>query len=53
MFEGIKIVTTLDCVSGFVPKGWTNIRHSILIIITLQMDILIFEFYLLIENYFL
>ena len=24
MFEGIKIVTTLECVRGFVPKGWTN-----------------------------
>ena len=26
VLEGIKIVTTLECVRGFVPKGWTNIR---------------------------
>ena len=24
MFEGIKIVTTLECVRGFVPKDWTK-----------------------------
>ena len=36
MFEGIKIVTTLECVWGFVPKGWTNIRQSTLTVISLS-----------------
>ena len=35
MFEGIKIATILECVRGFVPKGWTNIRQSILTVISL------------------
>ena len=34
MFEGIKIVTTLDCVRALVPKGWTNIRQIIFIVIS-------------------
>ena len=34
MFEGIKIVTTLECVRVFVPKGRTNIRQSILTVIS-------------------
>ena len=28
MFEGIKIVTTLECVWSFAPKDWNNIRQS-------------------------
>ena len=36
MFEGIKIVTTLECVRGFVPKGWTNVRQSMLTVISLS-----------------
>ena len=38
MFEGIKIVTTFECVKGLVPKvkGWTNIRQSVLTIISLS-----------------
>ena len=35
MFEGIKIVTTLECVRGFAPKGWTNGRQSLLTVISL------------------
>ena len=35
MFEGIKIVTTLEYVRGFVPKGWTNVRQSMLTVISL------------------
>ena len=35
MFEGIKIATTLECVKGLVPNGWTNIRQNILIITSL------------------
>ena len=27
MFEGIKIVKTLECVGGFVPKSWTNVKE--------------------------
>ena len=53
MFEGIKIVTTFECVRGLVPKGWANIRQSILTVVSLSflLDILIFENYFLIENY--
>ena len=29
MFEGVKNVTTFECVRGLIPKGWTNIRQSI------------------------
>ena len=36
MFEGIKIVITLVCVRGLVPKGWTNIRQSILTVTSLS-----------------
>ena len=36
MFEGIKIVTVLEYVMGFVLKGWTNIRQSILTVISLS-----------------
>ena len=36
MFEVIKIVNTLECVRGFVPKGWINIRQSILTVISLS-----------------
>ena len=36
MFEGIKIVTTLECVKSFAPEGWTNIRQSILTVISLS-----------------
>ena len=36
MFEGIKIVTTLECVKGFVLKDWTNIRQSKLTVISLS-----------------
>ena len=28
MFEGIKIVSTLECVRGFILKRWTGIRQS-------------------------
>ena len=28
VFEGIKIVSTLDSVLGFVPKCWTNVREK-------------------------
>ena len=27
VFEGIKIVTTLECVRSFVLKGWTSVRQ--------------------------
>ena len=54
MFEGIKIVTTLEYVKGLVPKGWTNIRQSKLIVISLtKWRFLFFKNYFLIENYFL
>ena len=36
MFEGIKIVTTLECVRGFVLKGWTNVRQSMLTVTSLS-----------------
>ena len=36
MFEGIKIVTALEYVMGLVLKGWTNIRQSILTVISLS-----------------
>ena len=35
MFEDIKIVTMLECARGFVPKDRTNIRQSILTVISL------------------
>ena len=35
MFEGIKIVSTLDFVRGFVPKSWTNVRQSKLTVVSL------------------
>ena len=28
VFEGIKIVSALDSVLGFVPKCWTNVREK-------------------------
>ena len=28
MFEGIKIVSTLECVRGFIPKRWNKIRQE-------------------------
>ena len=34
MFEGLKIVTTLECMKGLVPKSYTNIRQSILTVIS-------------------
>ena len=49
MFEGIKIVSTLDCVWGFVPKSWINVRESKLTVVSRKLDILIFENYLSIE----
>ena len=36
MFEGIKIVTTFERVRGSVPKGWTDIRQSMLTVISLS-----------------
>ena len=36
MFDDIKIVTTLEYVRGFVPKGWTNIRQSTLTVISIS-----------------
>ena len=36
MFQGIKIVTALEYVRRFVPKGMTNIRQSILTVISLS-----------------
>ena len=36
MFEGVKIVTTLECVRGFVPKGWTNVRQMLTVISLLK-----------------
>ena len=36
MFEGIKIVTTFECMRGLVPKGWTNVRQSTLTVISLS-----------------
>lgn len=36
MFGGIKIVTALTCLRGFVPKGWINIRQSKLAVISLS-----------------
>ena len=35
MFEGNKIVTTFECMRGLVPKGRTNIRESVLTVISL------------------
>ena len=35
MFEGIKIATKFECVRDLVPKGWANIRKSILIVVSL------------------
>ena len=52
MFEGIKTATTLECVQGFVPKGWINVRQSKLTrYLSDEIDISIFENYLLIEFY--
>ena len=51
MFEGIKIVSALDCVWGFVPKSWTNVREGKLTVVSLKLDILIFENYLSIEKF--
>ena len=35
MFEGVNsIVTTLECVRSLIPKGRTNIRQSLLAIIS-------------------
>ena len=28
VFEGIKIVSALECFKGFVPKSWPNVRQS-------------------------
>ena len=28
MFEGIMVFSTLECVRGFIPKSWTNIRQD-------------------------
>ena len=36
MFEGIKIATTFEYVGNLIPKGWTNIRQSILTITSLS-----------------
>ena len=36
MLKGVEIVTTFDCVRGLVPKGRTNIRQSILTVISLS-----------------
>ena len=36
IFEGIKIVTMLQCVRGFIPKGWTNVRQSMLTVVNLS-----------------
>ena len=35
VFEGIKIVNTLECVRGFIPKSWTNARQSKLPVVNL------------------
>ena len=35
VFEGIKIVSTLECFRGFVPKCWTNVRQSKLTVVSL------------------
>ena len=35
VFEGIKIVSALECFRGFVPKSWTNVRQSKLTLISL------------------
>ena len=35
MFEGIKIVTAIECVKGFVSKIWTNVKQSELTVISL------------------
>ena len=35
MFEAIKIVSTIECVRGFVLKIWINIRQSKLIVVSL------------------
>ena len=34
VFEGIKIVSTVDCVLGFVPKCWTNVRERKLTVVS-------------------
>ena len=34
MFEGSKIDTMLECVTGFLPRCCTNIRESILTVIS-------------------
>ena len=36
MFEGIKIVTRSEYVGGLVPKAWTNVRQSMLTVISLS-----------------
>ena len=35
MFEGIKIVTAIECVRGFVSKIWTSVKQSELTVISL------------------
>ena len=44
MFQGLEIFRKLERVRGFIPKCWTNIWQS-------KLDILIFQNYILIENY--
>ena len=36
MFESIKIVAMFERVRGLVPKGWTNIRQSVLTVVSLS-----------------
>ena len=36
MLEGIKIITALECVRDFIPKDYTNIRQSMLIVLVFQ-----------------
>ena len=35
VFEGITIVSVLECFQGFVPKRWSNVRQSKLTIVSL------------------
>lgn len=36
MYEGIKIVSMLECIRGFATKCWINIRQSKMTIISLS-----------------
>ena len=30
MFEGIKVISTLECVRSFIPESWANVWESTL-----------------------